>query len=92
MWRRDSGTASSEETPGASDEAPLSAREAPATIDLNELELPAEEEPDEPAEEPDDGEDAISSSGAQSNPKSHPDAGDEELLGTVGGARQRMNA
>ena len=87
-----SGTASSEETPGASDEAPLSAREAPATIDLNELELPAEEEPDEPAEEPDDGEDAISSSGAQSNPKSHPDAGDEELLVTVGGARQRMNA
>ena len=88
-----SGTAPSEETPSdTSGEAPLSVREAPATIDLNELELPAEEEPDEPAEEPDDGEDAISSSGAQSNPKSHPDAGDEELLVTVGGARQRMNA
>ena len=87
-----SGTASSQETPGASGEALLSAQEAPATIDLNELELPAEEEPDEPAEEPDDGEDVISSAGAQSTPKSHPEAGNEKLLVTVGGTRQRMNA
>ena len=87
-----SGAASSQETPGASGEALLSAQEAPATIDLNELELPAEEEPDEPAEEPDDGEDVISSAGAQSTPKSHPEAGDEKLLVTVGGTRQRMNA
>lgn len=87
-----SGTASSQETPGVSGEALLSAQEAPATIDLNELELPAEEEPDEPAEEPDDGEDVISSAGVQSTPKSHPEAGDEKLLVTVGGTRQRMNA
>ena len=87
-----SGAASSQETPGASGEALLSAQEAPATIDLNELELPAEEEPDEPAEEPDDGEDVISSAGAQSTPKSHPEAGNEKLLVTVGGTRQRMNA
>ncbi len=87
-----SGAASSQETPGVSGEALLSAQEAPATIDLNELELPAEEEPDEPAEEPDDGEDVISSAGVQSTPKSHPEAGDEKLLVTVGGTRQRMNA
>jgi len=87
-----SGAASSQETPGVSGEALLSAQEAPATIDLNELELPAEEEPDEPAEEPDDGEDVISSAGAQSTPKSHPEAGNEKLLVTVGGTRQRMNA
>ena len=87
-----SGAASSQETPGVSGEALLSAQEAPATIDLNELELPAEEEPDEPAEEPDDGEDVISSAGAQSTPKSHPEAGNEKLLVTVGGTQQRMNA
>lgn len=87
-----SGAASSQETPGVSGEALLSAQEAPATIDLNELELPAEEEPDEPAEEPDDGEDVISSAGVQSTPKSHPEAGNEKLLVTVGGTRQRMNA
>ena len=80
-----SGAASSQETPGVSGEALLSAQEAPATIDLNELELPAEEEPD-------DGEDVISSAGVQSTPKSHPEAGDEKLLVTVGGTRQRMNA
>ncbi len=56
--------------------------EDPVVIDLSAL-----EQPEEPSEE----EDPIAS-GSYSDPKSHPDAADETLLYTSGGAKKQMNA